>query len=393
MTNVLVCVLVLTLVACSSDDSAGTPGSGGSTGGSAGSAAGGTTAGGGSAGTQTGGSGGAAGGACSEVWLEDSDNPHIHFQDFGGLVWNDPWVLKEAGAYRMWTTSGAGGVDVKVYELASSDGKSFAPAATPLVPELVPGPASFDAIAVETPSVVQLNGTYHMYYTAVPSCANPPGCTYTLYEIGHASSPDGVTWTKSNAPVIQKPAQDGEWGSWGVAEPGATVKDGVIYLYYALVRCRGGAPCAPATPAAERGIGLATSTDGESFVEDPGNPILVQSASYPASELYEGYSTPAAAFIAGEFHLFYDVAQTVDGAFRQVALAHATSSDGKTFDETPNILVRDPNAWTSYEIRAPTVVDDGDHLSLWFAGNNGTSPSAPGFEIGIGRATLQKCAP
>lgn len=384
MAKVFSCTLALLLVACSSDDgTSGTPGTGGASGGAAGT--------GGGAGAATGGNAGAAGGTCTEAWVEDAENPLIHFQDFGGVVWNDPWVQKENGQYRMWTTSGAGGVDVNVYELSSNDGKSFAPASTPLAPQLVPGPDSWDAVAVETPSVVELAGTYHMYYTAVPTCANPPGCTYTLYEIGHASSPDGVTWTKSSAPVIQQPAAEGEWGSWGIAEPGATVKDGVIYLYYAMVRCRGGAPCASATPAAERGIGLATSTDGESFDEEPGNPILIQSASYPASELYEGYSTPAAAFIEGQFHLFYDVAQTVDGAFRQVALAHATSSDGKSFVETPNILARVPTGWTSYEIRAPVVVDEGDHLTMWFAGNNGNSPTTPGFQIGIGRATMQKC--
>jgi hypothetical protein len=384
MAKLVSCMLALLVVACGSDDNtSGTPGAGGASGGAAGA--------GGTSGAGTGGNAGVGGGSCAEVWLEDAENPLIHFQDFGGLVWNDPWVRKENAQYRMWTTSGAGGVDVNVYELSSSDGKSFAPASTPFVPQLVPGPDSWDAVAVETPSVVELGGTYHMYYTAVPTCANPPGCTYTLYEIGHASSPDGVTWTKSSAPVIQQPAADGDWGSWGIAEPGATVKDGVIYLYYAMVRCRGGAPCAPATPAAERAIGLATSTDGESFDADPGNPILVQSANYPASELYEGYSTPAAAFIDGQFHLFYDVAQTVDGAFRQVALAHATSSDGKSFVETPNILERAPTGWTSYEIRAPVVVDEGDQLTMWFAGNNGNSPTAPGFQIGIGRATMQKC--
>ncbi len=364
-------------VGCS-NDSGGSPASGG-TGGSGGTA--------GSAGMGGGaGSGGAAGGACAETWVEDGDNPHINFKDFGALLWNDPWVLKENGTYRMWTTSGAGGKDVKVYELASSDGKAFMPAQSPFAPVLVPGPDAFDAVATETPSVVKLGSEYHMFYTAVPDDK------FINYTIGHAISSDGSTWVKDSTPLIAKPSDPAAWGSLGVAEPGATIKDGVLYLYYAMVRCRGGvAPPCPEAPPAERGIGLATSTDGKIFTPSAQNPVLTQTANYPPEQEYEGYSTPAALYADGKIHLFYDVAQLVEGSFRQVALAHAVSDDGLTFVETPNILEREASGWTAFEIRAPTVVDEGASYSMWFAGNNGNDPSAPGFLIGIGRATSPKC--
>jgi predicted GH43/DUF377 family glycosyl hydrolase len=343
-------------------------------------------------GTTTGGSGGVDGGGgsagapCAEVWTEDPDNPLIGFQDFGGVIWNDPWVLLEGGDYRMWATSGAGPQGVRIYELASSDGKSWTPVPATLTPVLSPGPDAHDAVATETPSVAKIGAQYHLFYTAVPDDG------FTNYTIGHAVSADGSTWVKDAAPVVDKPSDAGAWGSLGVAEPGAAVKDGTLYLYYTMVRCRGGgAPPCTQTPLAERGIGLSTSTDGVSFTPHPNNPVLVQTSNYPASELYEGYSTPAALAADGKIHHFYDVAQVVDGGFRQVALAHAVSDDGVSFVETPDILVRDPSGWTAFEIRAPTVVDEGGSFSMWFAGNSGNDPSQPGFAIGIGRATSPKC--
>jgi len=317
----------------------------------------------------------------SESWTLSPATPVIGYQDFGGAVWNDPSVLYEGSMYRMWLSNGTGPSGVKIHEADSTDGVIWNLAAPVGSPQIVPGPNAFDLVSVETPAVVKVGATYHLYYTAVPDN------TFVNYSIGHATSPDGITWTKDATPVIAKPTTPNEWGWLGVAEPGITYANGTFYLYYAMVRCRegwDGSTCTGPAPVVQRGIGLATSTDGTTFTPDPGNPIVVQSASYPASSLYEGYSTPNALFVNGTFHLFYDVAQEVGGSFRQVAIAHATSTDGRTFTEVPNILVR--NDWTSYELRSPAVVDIGGSLELFFAGNNGSDPTAPGFQIGIGRA-------
>jgi len=284
-------------------------------------------------------SGGAATDApCRLSFSVHPGNPVIGFQDFGGFIWNDPSVRSESGQYRMWLSNGTGPLGVAIHEARSTDGLTWALAAPVAEPQLVAGPSAWDAYATETPSLVKVGGTYHLFYTAVPDE------TFVHHSIGHATSTDGVTWQKAAEPAVPRPTEPNEWGWLGVAEPGATVKDGVIYLYYAIIRCRGGfspATGCTGTPLVERGIGLSTSTDGITFTADPGNPILVQSASYPASELYEGYSTPQALYTRGRFYLFYDVAQVVDGAFRQVALAYAVSDDGRVFEEVgPDLLVR-----------------------------------------------------
>ncbi|HTR50170.1 MAG TPA: hypothetical protein VMJ10_05640 [Kofleriaceae bacterium] len=320
--------------------------------------------------------------SCATGWTQDADDPVIAFRAWGGAVWNDPWVIKDGATYRMWLSNGAGSVGVSIYEATSSDGASWTLTSAVGSPELAPGPSAFDQVSVETPSVVKLGATYHMFWTAVPD-SDP-----THYTVGHATSPDGVTWVKDAQPAIDRPSDPTQYGGLGVAEPAAVVFDNTIYLYYAAVRCRNGVTssgCAGPSPVVERAIALATSSDGVTFTPEPA-PVLLQSASYPAADGYEGYSTPAALARGGGIELYYDVVHE-EPTFRQVALAYATSSDGLAFSEAePAIVERDPQGWTAYEVRAPTAVDEGDHVSLWFAGNNGNDPSAAGFEIGIGHA-------
>jgi len=317
------------------------------------------------------------------TWTQDLANPYFPFQAFGGAVWNDPWVQKEGGTYRMWISNGAGPNGVSIYEATSPDGASWALASALDSPRLAPGPDAYDAVSVETPSVVKLGSTYHMFWTAVPDS------TLIHYTVGHATSTDGVTWTKDAQPLITRPSDPADWGGLGVAEPGAVVVGDTLYLYFAMVRCRNGfngTSCNGPEPIAERGIGLVTSTDGVTFTP-ANNPVVTQSATYAASLGYEGYSTPAPMARGGKIYLFYDLVHQ-EPEFRQVGLAYSVSDDGVTFTEAgTDIVVRDPQGWTAFEVRAPTAVDEGDHVSLWFAGNSGNNPQASGFAIGIGRAT------
>jgi hypothetical protein len=334
--------------------------------------------------------------SCALGWTQDASNPSFPWQAFGGAVWNDPWVLKEGGTYRMWLSNGAGPNGVQIYEATSADGSSWALTSDLASPRIAPGPDAYDQISAETPSVVKLGATYHMFWTAVPDSS------FVHYSIGHATSTDGVTWTKDAQPVLDHGNDPTAFGGLGVAEPGATVVNGTIYLYYATIRCRNGVDtggCTGPDPVVERAIGLATSTDGVTFTPDA-EPVLLQSATYPASAGYEGYSTPAPLAKDGEVYLFYDVVHpeldgiNPDPSFRQVGLAYAASSDGRHFAEIgPDIIVRDPAGWTAWEVRAPTAVDEGDHVSLWFAGNNGNDPQATGFQIGIGRARSSSGCP
>ena len=343
------------------------------------------------------GSGGSGGSGVARTWVPLGAVPIIQYQDQMSAppgpagVWNDPSVLKEGALYRMWLTSSDISVipNVSIYEANSWDGITWT---IDTVPQIVPGGTngSWDNARCETPSVIEVGGTYHLYYSG-----NALGQSFAELQIGHATSPDGVVWTKDPDPVIPRPTTPNTWGWLGVAEPAITYKDGTFYLYYTMVRCRTYDPvqktCTGSEPVAERGIAVAMSTDGTNFTPFPGDPILLQSSSYPTSGLYEGYSTPNAYVDGGgTFHLYYDVFQKIGADSLQVALAHATSADGVSFIEIDaDILTRASTPWTGYEIRSPMVMDDAGLLKMWFAGNTGNDPLAPGFQLGIGHAEFK----
>lgn len=324
------------------------------------------------------------------AWTVDEDPlPGFGFGDgFERALWNDPWVLPlapgEGGGYRMWLTAGnpfESPIRVSVFTATSADGLSWTRDDSPL---LEPGPSgAWDDARVETPTVVRTpDGTFHLYYSG---CAG--ACGGGIYAIGHATSPDGLTWTKDPAnPVITTQDDPGQWGFYTAAEPAAIYRpaEDQIFLYY--VAARGESVDGSGT----FGVLLAKSTDGSRFVhhEEGGARAAVWSLtpSHPDTE-YRGYSTPAA-FVDGDqrVHLVYDhVAGPKD--FFQVGLGYARSDDGVHFTEvTPNIVCLDKSVpWRSDEVRAPSIVVEQGRVRLWYAGSS-RFESLETFETGIGYA-------
>jgi len=296
-------------------------------------------------------------------WSAYNSNPIIAMgQDLTGAQWNDPSVIKSGSTYVMYLTANSTGIpgqDVLPFRATSADGITWSINTTSL---LTPGNTNdFDEAGIETPSVIFFNGEYHMYYTGVGS-----GGLSGPLSIGHATSTDGVTWVKDpiSNPVLIPTSVQTDWNGVQVGEPGAVIFNNQVYLFFTAVGLRPGG----GTPLAMRTIGLAISTDGTSFGSQV--QVLEQSARYPATGNYSGYSTPSALVYSGQLHLFYDVVQENPG-FEQVALEHASSPDGITWaEDNTSIFVRSDFAWTMREIRSPAVINDGNLLKMWFAGDD-----------------------
>lgn len=254
-----------------------------------------------------------------------------------------------------------GAPPVQPFRARSEDGMKWR--LDPETPLLEPGPTdAFDSASIETPSVVRFQDRYHLYYTGVGA----KGLTGPM-AIGHAVSEDGVRWTKDPEPVLVPTGKAEEWNGWQVAEPGAIVFEGQIYLYFAAVGLREGG-----NPPVRRVIGLATSRNGKDFGQP--EPVLEQSDLYPPAQGFDGYSTPAAVVIDEKVHLFCDVGffrKDDPHAWTQVALHHAVSADGRTgwTQDRRAIAIRGQAHWHSLEIRSPAPLVDGSRLRLWFAGN------------------------
>jgi len=300
-------------------------------------------------------------------------------------LWNDPSVVRDGAGYVMYLTSSVGAPfkpPVLPFRATSPDGASWkldpqGPLLQPVAPYA----------SIETPSVVRFAGRWHLFFTGVYAHPDPAPMA-----IGHAVSDDGIHWRIDRPVLIAATGKAGDWNSYLVAEPGAVVVGDRLLVYFSAIGGR-----ASGAPPQMQTIGAVTSTDGVNF-SAPAQ-VLAQGAHYPAAQGYAGYSSPAAAVAGGRVQLFYSVAHFRDGddpAWQQVAIQHASSTDGLTgfVEDTAPVLTRDSTRWTSGEVLAPVPLVDGDTLRLWFAGHVRNADLGPliargiaGPEFGIGLAT------
>jgi hypothetical protein len=337
--------------------------------------------------------------ARQEQWAPDPGNPIIQAGDFMSQgLWADPCVLKVGDTYVMYLTSSTKEPfkpPILTFRALSADGLRWH--LDPQTPLMDASGTPF--LSIETPSVVQFDGRFHMYYTGIHPTGHVP-----VMEIGHAVSDDGVHWVKDAQPVVRSSGKVSDWDGYAVAEPGAVVYKGRLYLYFVAIGAR-----PKGLPPQLQSIGLAVSTDGQTF--DQPRVVLTQSTRYPPEGGFPGYSTPSALVDGDKIHLFYDVVNFDANAnpnWRQVALQDAVSTDGGlTFVERNGpLLRRDDNDWTAKgELSGPAALIDGDQVRLWFGGHTGYGQLGSmirrgwkGREFGIGTMTtslanLRKPAP
>ncbi|HIJ72148.1 MAG TPA: hypothetical protein HPP87_12435 [Planctomycetes bacterium] len=139
-------------------------------------------------------------------------------------------------------------------EIASKDG--FKPyKGNPVV---TPGPeGSFDAGALGSMSIVKVNDVFHIFYEAwgVRSEKEWDAAEYETLQIGHATSKDGIYWTKDPANPVLEQGEEGEWDATGVWDPYVIYEDGTFKMWYG-----GGGGSQP-----NFGWAYASSKDGSHF--------------------------------------------------------------------------------------------------------------------------------
>ena len=98
-------------------------------------------------------------------------------------------------------------------------------------PILAGSPGSYDAGGLAWPSVVATEDGYAMYYSTFATAPRDK-------VIARATSPDGRTWTKDAAPVLEPEAQ---WEGRGVDRPRVVATDNGLVMVYsgALLTSRG----------------------------------------------------------------------------------------------------------------------------------------------------------
>jgi hypothetical protein len=323
-------------------------------------------------------------GASLPAWKEHPGNPILSMaQQVKNMVWNDPSVLKEGPTYRMWLSGGdpsdMSRIVVQAYHATSADGLTWKVGPQPIVRPGPPG--SWDDLRIETPSVVKVGNTYHMYYSGM----NAQGAKETKGSVGHATSADGIHWTKDPAnPVIVAQPDRNKWGFYGAGEPAAVydARTGTIYVYYLGMRIS-----SDGKENGNIGVLLATSKDGSRFshhVDAKGErkPVLERKVDAFKGAWY-GYFTPSALITGdGIFHLF--AATLGPKVAKYDSVVHAESRNGTDFRvvEAP-IFVHGRGDWKDEQVQSPTVIEDGGQLKMWFAGETRKG----GYKYSIGYAT------
>ena len=156
------------------------------------------------------------------VWSEYASNPVLTkgapgSWDAGGVSFAS--VIPDGDGYKMWYTGTGGGLR-RIGYATSADGILWEKFTGN--PVLTVGSAgAWDANRVSNPTVVKVGSTYHLWYSSGLGSAGG---------IGHATSPDGTTWTKDAAnPVL--PAGSGSWDDV-IFAPAVIYEDCKFQLFY-----------------------------------------------------------------------------------------------------------------------------------------------------------------
>lgn len=202
----------------------------------------------------------------------------------------DPTVLFDGVTYRMWYAGRENAATKNKIGLATStDGITWT--RSPSNPVLVPTAGTFDTVGVSGPQVIFDAGTstYHLWYTGLDGTG--------VTRIGHATSPDGVVWTKTAGAVLNAGAA-GAFDAFG-AKLCAVIQDGVSYrMWYVGIDASG--------PAGRQKLGYASAAVadlGVNWTKFSGNPVLGPGAAGAFDE--KNLWSPAVLLDNGVFRLWY----------------------------------------------------------------------------------------
>jgi predicted GH43/DUF377 family glycosyl hydrolase len=227
---------------------------------------------------------------------------------------------------------------------------------------LSPDPRTWEgAYIAANGSLLSQGGQWWYWYQAAPRGA---------HRIGLARSPDGKSWRKEPAPVLDH-GPVGAWDERVVADPYVIRIEPYFYLYY-LGQDR----------AVRQRLGVARSTDGIHWEKLRTNPILELGASGAFDEA--GLGEPA----VWQSHGFYWMLYTGRDLKEYRRLGLARSTDGVHWTRLPAVF-GGAHPWDSKVICDPTVVVAGDRILVWFGGGDVASPDE-NLHGQIGFATLVK---
>jgi len=131
-----------------------------------------------------------------------------------------PSVILESGIYKMWFTApdlvinnqptdGKGNIGYAT----STDGMNWTVYTSPVL--IAGAQSNWDSVSCAEPSVIKVGATYHMFYSALDQW------TIENFQVGYATSTDGINWLKSTQNPVLHIGTMGQWDRYWAAHPTA----------------------------------------------------------------------------------------------------------------------------------------------------------------------------
>jgi len=266
----------------------------------------------------------------------------------------NPKILFQNGQYKMWfnyyqTKSNLQWIGYST----SQDGIHWT---QPQPTDLTIGSSqTWDGEVISTGPVILINNQYFMYYT---------GTDNSTYQVGLATSANGINWTKKTNPVI---APSASWETLGIGATDIIQMGAVYYLYYHGIDAN-----------SNTAIGLATSPDGLLWVKSNTNPILQASESW---ELSGGIYFPSVIDDNGLLKMLY-ASRTPDNE----GFGIATSFDGITWTKestSPFFSVQSSQSAWARSIGYACWCKFGNEYNIYYSGIFRNIYSSDIYAIGL----------
>ncbi len=217
-------------------------------------------------------------------------------------------------------------------------------------PVLRPGEVgAWDEREMSHASVVLVGGLYRMWYSGVDAQGDN--------RIGHATSPNGITWTKYGTEPVLGLGPPGSWDDHEVIHPTVLYENGLYRMWYNGV------------DATEQRILYAWSPDGIQWTRYTVRPMLEPGppGSWDDDELGPLCVLPH----AGRYLMWYTGWNQVP----EFQIGLASSPDGITWTKitahSPVLSPGEPGSWDGDLVGIPNVLHEGEQFRMWYGGGGG----------------------
>jgi len=301
---------------------------------------------------------------CQVQWTKHPDNPVMvpgTAGDWDEVIIAPGSVIYHQGTHHMWYWGGdIEKVNQRIGHATSVDGINGSKDVNN--PVLEPGTdGTWDGTAVGDPTVIFNDTIFHMWYEGIPKLSLSEGM-----QIGHATSADGIHWTKDvNNPVLQV-GTPGEWDDEWVSQPEVIYNGSEYHMWY------GG----DNKTIENFQIGHATSPDGTTWTKDAENPVLSRGASRDWD--YPRVDFPKVIFDGNTYRMWYS-----GGGYVAWDIGCATSEDGSTWTKyanNPVLLNGTTGSWdATFAAFSPVFDSAGVKYKMWYLGGSSTNSSGIGY--------------